>query len=151
MIRYRKAAVSDIPDLARIRKIQLQDEGQSPETDMDKELIGYFEDRMSSGDLVEWVAEDKHGEIIATAAIVFMDFPPAFTNPTGRKGYIANMYTADRYRGQGIATDLIKKLEQEARNRGITKLVLHASEMGRKVYARIAFAETDVVMEKDMD
>lgn len=40
MIRYRKATISDIPDLAGIRKIQLQEEGQSPDTDMDSELTG---------------------------------------------------------------------------------------------------------------
>ncbi|MBQ6401911.1 MAG: hypothetical protein IJI20_06475 [Firmicutes bacterium] len=67
MIRYRKATMADIPELARIRKIQLQDEGQSPDTDMDRELTDYFEEKMGAGELIEWVAEDEQGGIIATA------------------------------------------------------------------------------------
>ena len=58
------------------------------------------------------------------------------------------MYTADKYRGHGIAGILLKKLEQEARERGITNLVLHASEMGRKAYMKSGFSERQVVMEK---
>lgn len=146
---FRKAEMKDIEQLAAIRKKQLQDEGQNPDTDMDENLLGFFREKMASGELIQWVAEDC-GAIIATGAIIFMDFPPAFTNPTGRKGYVANMYTADEYRGQGIAAVLMKKLEQEARDRGITKLVLHASTMGRKAYVKSGFQETDVVMEKDV-
>lgn len=147
---YRRAELNDIPQLSALRKKQLQDEGQKPDVDMDEQLLEYFQRKMTDGDLVEWVAEKEDGTIIATAAIVFMEFPPAFTNPTGRKGYVANMYTAEEYRGQGIAGALMRKLEQEAKNRGIKKLVLHASALGRKAYVKSGFHETDVVMEKDL-
>ena len=103
---------------------------------------------MKSGELVEWVAEEDDRRIIATAAVAFMDFPPTFANPSGKKGYITNMYTADKYRGRGIAGTLLKKLEQEARERGISNLVLHASKMGRKAYVKSGFSERQVVMEK---
>ena len=149
-MKLRKAEINDIERLADIRKIQLQDEGQKPDTDMDEHLRRFFTEKMSSGELVEWVAEDDNDKIIATAAVIFMDYPPAFTNPTGKKGYVANMYTADEYRGQGIAGTLMQKLEREARDRGITKLMLHASVMGRKAYAKAGYHETDVVMEKDI-
>ena len=42
----------------------------------------------------------------------------------------------------------LKKLEQETKERGITNLVLHASEMGRKAYMKSGFSERQVVMEK---
>ena len=144
---FRKADLSDIDILAEIRKKQIQDEGQKPDTDIDEDLRRFFREKMSSGELIEWVAETEEG-IIATAAIMFMDYPPAFTNPTGRKGYVCNMYTADEYRGRGIAAELIAKLEDEARERGLTTLVLHASVMGRKAYAKTGYHETDLVMEK---
>ena len=161
-MRFRRADLSDIDRLAEIRKKQLQDEGMKPDTDMDAELRAYFHEMMSKGELIEWVAETEEsdtingkpvdaGRIIATAAIVFMTFPPAFTNPTGRKGYVANVYTADEYRGQGLARKLMQKLEQEALERGITVLVLHASKMGRKVYAKQGYEVTDTVMEKHID
>lgn len=149
-MKCRKATLEDIAQLAEIRKIQLQDEGQKPDVNMDQDLHRFFEEKMRSGEMIEWVAEDEAGKIVATAAIIFMDYPPAFTNPTGRKGFVANMYTADEYRRQGVAAQLMQKLEQEAKSRGLTKLVLHASVMGRKAYAKIGFKETDLVMEKDV-
>lgn len=145
---FRKAVLDDIAQLAGIRKIQLQDEGQKPDVDMDDNLREFFDEKMRSGDLIEWVAEDDSGRIIATAAILFMEFPPAFTNPIGRRGYITNMYTADAYRGRGIAGKLMQKLEAEAKDQGISMLVLHASVMGRKAYVKSGFKETEVVMEK---
>ena len=41
-MRYRKATIEDIPELARIRKMQLHDEGPQPEEMMDEELEAYF-------------------------------------------------------------------------------------------------------------
>ena len=129
---FRKAVLDDIAQLAGIRKIQLQDEGQKPDVDMDDNLREFFDEKMRSGDLIEWVAEDDSGRIIATAAILF----------------ITNMYTADAYRGRGIAGKLMQKLEAEAKDQGISMLVLHASVMGRKAYVKSGFKETEVVMEK---
>lgn len=149
-IRFRKAGPEDIEQLAVIRKIQLQDEGQEANSLMDEELLRFFREKMAGGELIEWVAEGADGRMIATAAILFIDFPPAFTNPGGKKGYITNMYTADAYRGRGIAGQLMEKLEQEAAARSITKLILFASEMGRKAYIKSGFEETNVLMEKDI-
>ena len=147
---FRKAKIKDVEQLVAIRRIQLQDEGQLTDVDIDQNLRLFFEQKIKNGDLVEWVAEDDDGMIIATAAVLFMEFPPAFTNPKGNKGYITNMYTADEYRRQGIASQLMKKLEQEAKKRGVTKLVLHASEIGRKAYVKCGYSETGTVMEKDI-
>ncbi|MBR5739982.1 MAG: GNAT family N-acetyltransferase [Firmicutes bacterium] len=146
---FRRADKNDIPMLAEIRKKQLLDEGQKPYADMGRNLIDYFTEKMESGELIEWVGEEG-GQIVAAGAIVFMDFPPAFTNPTGKKGYIANMYTADEYRGRGIAGKILDLLEQEARARGLTKLVLFASQAGRKAYVKNGFREDDILMEKSL-
>ena len=147
-MKLRKANLEDIAVISEIRKKQLQDEGQKPSVNMDNELHQFFLDKMSSGDLIEWVAEDDDGSIIATSAIIFMDFPPSFTNPSGKRGYVANMYTSDEYRGQGIAGQLLERLEKEARERGVEMLFLHASELGRKAYVKSGFTETDTFMEK---
>jgi len=146
---FRTATLEDINEISEIRKRQIQDEGQTPDIDIDEDLYKYFEKYMGSGELIEWVAEDE-GKIIATAAIVFMDFPPSFNNKTGRTGYVGNVYTADAYRGKGIAGQLLEKLEEEARARGITRLLLHASEVGRKAYLKSGYYDVDYEMEKDI-
>ena len=148
---FRRAEIEDVVRLIELRKLQLQDEGQTPDVDIDQKLDIFFKQKMQSGELVEWVAEDDTGRIIATAAVLFIEFPPGFTNPTGKKGYITNMYTADEYRGQGIAGLLLMKIERESKERGITNLMLHASEMGRKAYVKSGFRERQVVMEKKIE
>ena len=160
----RKAERSDIKEISEIRKKQIQDEGQSPDIDIDEDLYCYFEKYMRSGELIEWVAEEEakdgtedskggveKGRIIATAAIVFADYPPSFTNKTGRTGYVCNVYTADEYRGMGIAGQLLDKVEEEAKVRGITKLLLHASAAGRKAYVKSGYYDVDIEMEKIID
>lgn len=143
---YRIATMDEIAILADLRKKQLIDEGITPNKDIDQELSEFFQRRMADNSLVEWVGIE-HGSIVATAAIVFYDFPPTYTNKSGMKGYITNMYTAPEYRGRGIATLLLDKLVEEARARKVEKLWLGASKMGRPVYMRYGFHETNEWLE----
>ena len=101
----------------------------------------FFEKPFADGSLVERVAEED-GQVVATAAILFIEFPPAFTNPTGIRGYITNMYTSPDYRGKGIATSLLEKLMEEARARNIYMIFLGASKMGKPVYRKFGFEES---------
>ncbi|WP_286907848.1 GNAT family N-acetyltransferase [Clostridium sp. UBA1652] len=143
---YRKAKVDEIDILIELRKKQLIDEGISPDKNIDYELKIFFHEKMKNNTLTELVVEDK-GEIVATGAVVFYDFPPSYTNKTGKKAYITNMYTKDEYRGQGIASKLLEMLVQETKKAGIFKMWLHASKLGRPVYKKFGFKETDEFME----
>ncbi len=147
---YRRATINEIDILANLRKQQLIDEGLAPSSNIDLELHNFFHKKMEDGTLIEWVAIDKE-EIIATAAIIFYDFPPNFINKSGIRGYIANVYTKPEYRGRGIATSLIDVVVEEAKARGIKKLWLGASKMGRPVYLKYGFVETDEYLELNFD
>ena len=137
---YRLAIKEDIPLLIELRKRQLIDEGQNPDVNMDQELVKFFNNHFADNTLVEWVAEED-GKIVGTAAILLFEFPPAFTNPSGIKGYITNMYTAPEYRGQGLASELLKKVLDEARSRSVKNILLAASDMGKPVYKKVGFEE----------
>lgn len=146
---YRRANVNDIPILCNARKQQLIDEGLVPEQSIDNELTTYYTQTLRDGTLVEWLLEED-GEIVATAAIVFMPFPPTFTNPQGTRGYISSMYTAPTHRGRGIATTMLGLLVDEATRRGVHKVLLSSSRMGRPVYQKYGFVESDTYMELDI-
>ena len=55
------------------------------------------------------------------------------SNPTGRKAYLMNLYTAPQYRRQGIATRILTRLVEDAHRRGVTAISLEATAMGRPV------------------
>lgn len=148
-MKFRKATVNEIDQLIYLRKKQLVDEGIEPNQEIDTELKEFFTNKMSDGSLVEWIVEDND-EIIATGAIVFYEFPPTYTNKSGKKAYITNMYTKESYRGQGIATKLLTKLVAEAKTAGIIKIWLGASKLGRPVYKKFGFKEADEWLELDI-
>ncbi|MED3560996.1 GNAT family N-acetyltransferase [Bacillus xiapuensis] len=141
-MKYRKANLDDLYKLIDLRKKQLVDEGIEPNIDIDTELNDFFINKLSDGSLIQWLVEDNE-EIIACGAVIFYEFPPTYTNKSGKKAYITNMYTKENYRGQGIATNLLTKLVDETKNAGITKIWLGASKLGRPVYKKFGFKETD--------
>lgn len=61
------------------------------------------------------------------------------------------MYTKNAYRGKGIATTLLTKLVEEAKSLGIKKIWLGASKLGRPVYKKFGFKETDEWMELELE
>jgi ribosomal protein S18 acetylase RimI-like enzyme len=146
---YRKATMNDVAEMMKLRKRQLIDEGIEPSVNMDDELLSFFERKLRDGTLIQWLVED-HGEVVACGAVLFYEFPPSYTNKTGKKAYIANMFTDENYRGRGIAKELLAKLVKEVRAAGISKIWLGASEMGRPVYRKFGFIESDEYLELDL-
>lgn len=147
---YRKAELSDLDLLREMRKTQLEDEGATP-VDIDLQLNEYIGRRLGDGSMVQWIAVDEAtGEAAGTGAVVFMDFPPSFTNPIGTRAYIASMFTNRTYRRQGIALEILGRLMEECKARGVKKVILSASDMGRPVYLKFGFQPGDMWMIMDL-
>ncbi|WML39510.1 GNAT family N-acetyltransferase [Neobacillus sp. OS1-2] len=146
---YRKATIDDIKALIDLRKRQLMDEGINPTTDIDLELTVFFKNKLSDSSLIQWLVEENE-EIIACGAIIVYEFPPSYTNKSGKKAYVTNMYTNEKYRGQGIATKLLTMLVEEAKNLDIRKIWLGASKLGRPVYKMFGFKESDEWLELNL-
>ncbi len=139
---FRKATAGDVDDLVQLRKRQLVDEGLSALCNIDSELTAYFENGLSTGAFVAWVAVDN-GEIVATGGLCFYQLPPTYANPSGKVAYVTNMFTAQPYRRRGIASALLKKVLSEVRCMGYTSARLHASCDGKGLYKRFGFIETE--------
>ncbi len=149
-MQYRIATIDDIETLVGLRRTQLIDEGLTPNTDITEQLTQFFTQNLDNNQLVQWLALDKN-TAIASGAILFHAFPPSYYNPSGIRGYIANMYTAPSHRGQGIARKILDLLVEEARMRHVTKLFLYGSEMGKSVYEKYGFQFVDAYMELDLN
>ena len=55
-----------------------------------------------------------------------------------------NMYTLPEYRKQGIGGNLLNKILNEARKRGIRKIRLHTTDIDKSLYEKKGFVEKKV-------
>ena len=144
---YRIAGEKDVELICELRTQQLIDEGSIPR-DIDAQLHAFFRQRIKDGTCIEWLAEEN-GKVIASAALIFYQFPPCYENPSGLRGYVAYVYTAPEYRNQGISSKLLELIKQTAAEHDCHELMLSTSEMGRNVYLRAGFHTADYWMEME--
>ena len=146
----RKATVEDAELLSEVRKLQLIDEGIAPDCDIDEELSAFFKKWLVSDDFLQLIAEEN-GKLLSTAAIVYYDLPPSFTNKIGVRGYVTNVYTAPEHRRKGLSKMLLEKLLEDAKSRGIKKIWLGASKLGRPLYEKLGFIQQESYMELTLE
>ncbi len=118
-------------------------------TDManvEKESYNYYkkalEDNTHCAILV--MEDDK---FIGAGGVSFYRVMPTYHNPSGKKAYIMNMYTAPDYRRQGIAYKTLDMLVKISKERGIDQISLEATEMGRPLYEKYGFVKMKSEME----
>ena len=64
-----------------------------------------------------------------------------FNQSSYLEGDILNMFTIPVARRNGISAIILQQLINEARNRGISKIALHTSKDGEKLYRKFGFNE----------
>lgn len=88
-----------------------------------------------------------NGTFIGAGGVSFYQVVPTYHNPTGKKAYIMNMYTAPEYRRQGIAIYTLDLLVNDAREQSVSQIALEATDMGRPLYEKYGFVKMEDEME----
>ncbi|MCK5045961.1 MAG: GNAT family N-acetyltransferase [Candidatus Heimdallarchaeota archaeon] len=142
MFSLRLATRDDIQQIVELRiKFIKEIRIDTPTDKMDeyrKVMSNYLKKEMSSGNFIAWLAISNN-EIIATSGLITIQRQPQLWNMTGQEVYIMNMYTKPEWRRKGIGTAILEKLIEEARNRGIEAIKLHATPMGKTLYEKRGF------------
>ena len=103
---YKKATIEDINELVRTRIIVLRAANKlSDDVDMslvEQESYEYYKRTLENGEHIAYLVYDNE-TFIGAGGVSFYQVMPTYHNPTGKKAYIMNMYTASEYRRQGIA------------------------------------------------
>ena len=81
----------------------------------------------------------EDGEMVTSGAISLLARMPYSGNPTGREGYLFNIYTSHAYRRKGYARIMMEALVQCAKEERIGRLWLHATEAGKGLYRSFGF------------
>ena len=140
---FRKATAEDIDLLVRTRiEVLRAANGLADSADMsevEKQSRAYYEKALADGTHTALLVSD-HGQFIGAGGISYYRVMPTYHNPTGRKGYIMNMYTRPEYRRKGIAFHTLDLLVRDARGKGITSVSLEATAAGRPLYEKYGFS-----------
>lgn len=145
MIEYRRADISDLETLVDQRMRFFRD--AKPE--MDAESLKepnreYYVEAIPTGECVYWLASEN-GQTVGGGGFALRRYAPGYMLRDGVSAYVFNIFVEPEYRKQGIAREIMLRLMDEAKKRGIGRLDLHATEAGRPVYEKLGFESPDHV------
>lgn len=143
---YRRLGQRDLDSFIGVRIRQLREEGATEDVDLRPALLDYYIRHMKDGTFVAWLAVDDD-RIVGTSGMSFVEKPPYFGCPSGRMGLLSSMYTDPRYRRRGIATELLRKVVDEAKAYGCGTVQITASDMGVKLYDAFGFVHNGNFMQ----
>lgn len=141
-IQYKKASCADIELLVGTRMLVLRAVNGLDEaaelTEVERQSRRYYRHCFEEDTHAAYLVLDD-GSFIGAGGISFYSVMPTVHNPSGRKAYLMNIYTAPEYRRRGIARGVVELLIKEALSRGITDISLEATDMGRPLYESCGF------------
>lgn len=143
---YKRATLEDIDELVKTRICVLRAANKlSDDVDMslvERETYAYYRRALNTGEHIAYMVYDA-GKFIGAGGVSFYQVMPTYHNPTGKKAYIMNMYTAPEYRRRGIAFHTLDLLVKDAQKQGVSQISLEATDMGRPLYEKYGFVEMD--------
>ena len=140
----RKVLPSQIDELVTLRIKVLRSANRLPEDAglgaVAEESYRYFREGFERDSFAVFFAYE--GKIVVgCGGVSFFEIMPTCDFPDGRAAYIMNMYTEPSHRRRGVAYALLDRIVEECRSRGIRKITLEATDMGRPLYEKYGFVQ----------
>ncbi len=138
-ITYRLATTDDVETLATLRwrmETERHPEHAATEAQFADYLAAARQDiraEIEQGRHIAFLAEGD-GQVVACAILIWWTMLPNLRHLHRKRGYVSSVYTDPAWRRRGIARHLMEQLMARAREMGIDRLILWASDMGRPLY-----------------
>ena len=151
-VRIRRADTNDADIIAYHRAGMFRDMGQIPDHLFESFRLRSAErlrEMLGSGEYVGWLASpaDNPEQIVAGGGVQLRRVLPHPANQhafaEGRHALVINVFTEPDWRRQGIGEVLMKEIIKWSKEEKLDRLVLHASEDGRRLYDRLGFVLTN--------
>ena len=144
---YRKMGINDLDLFVKLR-LDFLSEMNKEKTEKSKEIItnslkNYFEKYLGKNEFVGIICE-YNGEIISSAFLAINEKPSNYNFVNGRIGTLLNVYTYPEYRKNGISTEIVKIIIEEAKKENVSEIELIATDDGEKIYRRFGFKESEM-------
>lgn len=102
----------------------------------------WLKPRLYDGSYFGWLAL-VDGIEAAGLGMMVIDWPPHPSHPLqARRGYILNVFVEPSCRGQGLARALMGIALEEAKERNLQYLILHATAMAMPMYEKLGWGRT---------
>ena len=141
-IQIRLAVPADIPQLCKLRLAYFDEEFGTLPADktaaIKAHLPAYFTAHLGR-DCIAAAAEAEDGTLVSNALLTVIEKPANPFFPCGRSGYVLGVFTEPDYRGQGLATQIMALILQEAKRLQLDTVTLSASDMGKGIYEKLGF------------
>lgn len=138
-IEIRKAGAQDAALLTNLRRTVLIAANQLPQdadlSAIEAPCLVYFSDEERQSTYLAW----EGNQVVGVGSVDYHTEMPTSSNPTGKCAFLMNIYTDPAYRRQGIGARIVEKLIQDAKERGVSSILLEATEMGVPLYSRMGF------------
>lgn len=149
-IEIRKAGLDQLDLLMKWRMTVLHEvfsiPPQEPMENLEHANRIYYQTALKTGEHIACFAyaDDK---IIGCGGICFYREMPSPDNPNGGCAYLMNIYTVPEYRKCGTGKSIVAWLMQKAREYGVCKIYLEASETAHEFYKKIGFYDMNGYMQ----
>lgn len=142
----RIATFNDIDSLVQLRIRLLYESNTNIENydwDIYSQVLRFFYyDGLSNGKVIAYIAEENK-KIVATSIMCFYNITPLLYNLDGKMALLTDMYTIPECRNKGLGTSLLNSIMEQAKKLGYKKIVLNATDSGRKLYKKYGFKDID--------
>lgn len=140
--RLRRATAADADVIARHRVAMFRDMRVLDERDAEPlhvASLAYLRNALPSGAYRGWLAE-QDGTVVAGGGVIPQAGVPRPENiQGGEEAYLLNVYTDPAHRRRGLARRLMDEMLAWCRERGLARVVLHASDDGLTLYTSLGF------------
>jgi GNAT superfamily N-acetyltransferase len=130
-----------------------RDMGQLPveqEAALLEATTDYLSVALPRGEYIAWVAESLQvpPQCVGGAGVQLRPILPRPRRPSegielGPEAIILNVYVERQWRRRGVAAALMRTLLAALAGRGVRRIVLHASDDGKRLYQRLGFVPTN--------
>jgi ribosomal protein S18 acetylase RimI-like enzyme len=148
----RQANAADIRLIAHHRAAMFRDMGKlasHQEDALRSATASYLHVALESGEYVAWVAEATGMSSVIGGAgaqirsILPRPRPGSDDLELGPEAIVLNVYVEPAWRRRGVAHALMRAVLDGLAARSIRRIVLHASDEGRRLYERLGFVATN--------
>lgn len=138
--------VVDMPTLLKWRREVIENVFEEiPSEELMERNESYYRRHIPDATHLAFVAFEDEQET-GCGSVCLTEELPSPDNPSGKCGYLMNIYVREPFRERGIAHAIVLRLIEEAKIRGCGKIYLETTSLGRHVYESTGFKDLPDMM-----